>query len=77
MGLKVNVGKTKFTSFNHENTIIKTNNGTDLEEVDDFKYLGAWMASTEKDIKFRKAVAWRACNKLSKYGSLHSQEALS
>ena len=66
VGLKMNVGKTKFMSFNHKNTIIKTNNGTDLEEVDDFKYLGAWMASTEKDIKFRKAAAWRACNKLSK-----------
>ena len=48
--------KTKFTSFNQKeepNNI--TNDSTHLEEVEDFKYLGAWMQSTEKDIKTRKA----------------------
>ena len=45
---------------------LKTNDGTVLEEVNDFKYLGAWMASTEKDIKMRKGAAWRACSKLTK-----------
>ena len=37
-------------------------NGTALEEVSNFKYLGAWMASTEKDIKMRKGASWRACS---------------
>ena len=32
----------------------------------DFKYLGAWMESSAKDIKQRKAAAWRACSKLNK-----------
>ena len=46
--------------------VIKTSDGTELEEVNNFKYLGAWMESTEKDIKFRRAAAWRAYNKLTK-----------
>ena len=67
IGLKMNTTKTKFMSFNHSQKIsIQTNNGTKLDEVRDFKYLGAWMASTEKDVKTRKAAAWRACNSLNK-----------
>lgn len=66
VGLAMNAGKTKVMSFNIKSKVdINTANGTHLEEVDDFRYLGAWMASTDKDIKFRKASAWRACNKLS------------
>ena len=53
--------------FNHgEHGSIRTNDGSELEKVQDFKYLGAWMDSSGKDIKTRKAAAWRACNKLSK-----------
>ena len=66
VGLKMNAGKTKFMSFNSDNVTITTSNGTELDQVTDFKYLGAWMASTEKDLKKRKAAAWRACNKLAK-----------
>ena len=66
VGLKMNAGKTKFMSFNSDNVTITTSNGTDFDQVTDFKYLGAWMASTEKDLKHRKAAAWRACNKLAK-----------
>jgi len=29
-----------------------------------FKYLGSMMSSTEADIKARKGMAWRACNKM-------------
>ena len=80
MGLKLNAGKTKYISFNQVRaTDIKTNNNTSLEEVTDFKYLGSWMESTEKDIKTRKAAAWRACNQLSKIwkSSLQSKFKLS
>ena len=66
VGLKMNSSKTKFMSYNSDHTSIKTNDGTALEEVKNFKYLGAWMESTDKDIKYRKAAAWRACCKLSK-----------
>jgi hypothetical protein len=66
VGLKMNAAKTKFMSFNQkEEPIIKTNDSTHLGKVDDFKYLGAWMHSSEKDIKTRKAAAWRACGRLS------------
>ena len=50
----------------HESVTIKTNDGSILEEVGSFKYLGAWMHSTERDVKQRKAAAWRASSKLTK-----------
>ena len=45
---------------------IQTKDGTTLEKVTDCKNLGALMESSEKDIKVRKAAAWRACGKLHK-----------
>ena len=67
VGLKMNAGKTKFMAFNHcQNVTIHTNEGLPLDHVTNFKYLGAQMENTEKDVKARKAAAWRACNKLSK-----------
>ena len=30
----------------------------------DFVYLGAWIATTERDLRVRKAKAWAACHKL-------------
>ena len=67
VGLKMNSGKTKYVSYYLSQEVpFKTNDGTALEEVRDFKYTGAWMASTEKDIKMHKGAAWRACSKLTK-----------
>ena len=67
VGLRMNASKTKYMSFNHKGNIsIQTNDGTKLESVTDFKYLGAMMESSEKDTKVRKAAAWRACRKLNK-----------
>ena len=67
VGLKMNAGKTKYMSYNqHESVTIKDNDGSILEEVGNFKYLGAWMHSTERDVKQRKAAAWRASSKLTK-----------
>ena len=37
-----------------------------LEIVGNFKYLGSWMESTEKDFEIRKALAWSSCHKLKK-----------
>ena len=33
---------------------IKTIDGTDLKRVKEFKYLGAWVNSSEKDVKIRR-----------------------
>ena len=67
VGLKMNSGKTKYMSLNvNQRVPLKTNDGTALEEVSNFKYHGAWMASTEKDIKMCKGAAWRACSKITK-----------
>ena len=38
----------------------------DLKRVDDFKYLGSWINTTERDLKIRIAKAWAASNKLDK-----------
>ena len=37
-----------------------------LEKVTDFVYHGAWIATTERDLRVRKAKAWAACHKLKK-----------
>lgn len=65
VGLMINAKKTQYMSFNQQkDTALKTRNGSTLEEVKDFKYLGSWVASSEKDLKTRKALAWQASNKM-------------
>ena len=41
-------------------------NGVDIKQVSDFKYLGSFINSSENDFKVRKALAWKALNKLNK-----------
>ena len=66
VGLRANGKKTKVLTYNTGREInLKTTDGTTLEVVDDLKYLGSWVNSTEQDIKTRKALAWKACNKMS------------
>ena len=66
-GLAINAMKTQVLAFNQDTEVsITSKGGTQLEVVEDFKYLGSWMSSTEADIKNRKGMAWRACNKLDK-----------
>ena len=45
---------------------VRTLDGTLLEVVDDFNYLGAWIASTQKDIRVRRARAWSALHSMNK-----------
>lgn len=40
-----------------EHLLLTTIESTALKEVNDFKYLDAWVGSTERDIKMRKALA--------------------
>ena len=52
----MNTGKTKYMSYNNNKQFdIKTIGGTYLKRVEDFKYIGAWVYSSEKDVKIRKA----------------------
>ena len=45
-GLSMNTGKTKYMSYNNKKLFdIKTIHGTYLKRVEDFKYLGAWVAA--------------------------------
>ena len=41
-------------------------NGTDIEEVADFKYLGAYIRTTAQDMHVRKGMAWQALNSMTK-----------
>ena len=67
VGLFCNAKKTEVQVFNHDNpATIKATNGDEINFVNNFKYLGAWTESTEKDFKVRKALAWSACHKLKK-----------
>ena len=67
VGLHINASKTEFMQFNQpkeESLLAKS--GQSIKSTDNFKYLGAWMANTEKDMSVRKALAWQACHKLTK-----------
>ena len=48
---------------------ITTISGTQLKHVDDFKYLGSYIADSKKDFLTRKGLAWSACQKLHKIWS--------
>ena len=66
VGLGMNAKKTKAMLYKEAPSPIKTLDGSDLEIVHDFKYLGAWIASSEHDFTIRKAQAWKACNSMEK-----------
>ncbi len=67
IGLSMNAKKTKVMAYNqNEEVKTMTTDGSQLEVVYDFKYLGSWIDNTEADLRSRKAEAWRACNKLTK-----------
>ena len=64
VGLHLNAKKTEYMSFNVPlpHLPVKTINDKILKGVNYFKYLGAWVKSSEQDIKIRKALAWKALN---------------
>ena len=68
VGLFMNASKTEFMTINidPEEASIKANNGDPLEHVQDFKYLGSYIADSRKDFNTRKGMAWTACIKLQK-----------
>jgi len=66
IGLGMNTKKTKVMAENVENPEIRTLDGTVLEVVEDFNYLGAWIASTQNDIRIRRARAWSALHSMNR-----------
>ena len=48
---------------------LKIIGGNAIKIVENFKYLGSWMRSSEQDIKVRKALTWDACHKLNRVWS--------
>ena len=69
IGLMLNDDKTKFMAINIpcDNGALTTSAGKSLKKkVDDFKYLGAWVATTEHGFIVRKAKGWAACHKMKK-----------
>ena len=66
VGLGINAKKTKGLPLNVDSPApLHTADGTEIEWVEDFKYLGSWVESTEKDMSVRRALAWQALNKMS------------
>ena len=66
VGLRLNVKKTEVMVFNIDQVEVKTLDRSVLALTEDFKYLGSYIGSTEKDIKVRKALACRALHSLKK-----------
>ncbi|XP_061915590.1 protocadherin-15-like [Entelurus aequoreus] len=68
VGLRLNAKKTEVITYNlhMDHPPITTSDGNALREVNDFKYSGSWINSTEQDLKVRKALAWRALNGMSR-----------
>ena len=65
VGLQMNDSKTKFMAYNiKEDVTLVTKTGSHLEQVNDFQYLGSWVDESEKDFKIRKALVWKAYNKM-------------
>ena len=63
------------TNVKAQDVMVKTLDGTQLEVVDDFKYLGSWVASIEHGIKVRRFQAWKALHNMTKIwkSSLNSE----
>ena len=60
----MNTTKTKFIAVSTEGTIT-AQNGCDLEQVNDFKYLAGKIISSENDIQVRIGSGWSVLNKLT------------
>lgn len=67
-GLSMNPTKTEHMVINiaSEASNISSVNGDIIKRVEDFKYLGSYIAESKKDFNTRKGMAWSACIKLQK-----------
>ena len=65
IGLKINSDKTEYMSLNSKSDNMISRNGNSIKNVDNFKYLGSYIANTENDINTRIAKAWAALNSMN------------
>ena len=49
-----------------QDTVLKTVNKENINKVYNFEYIGAWIDDNANDVKVKKALAWKSCNKLNK-----------
>ena len=66
VGLHVNYKKTEYMLYTQPEDDLYTLAGNKLKQVDNFKYLGSWIQSSEKDMEIRITQAWSALNKMDK-----------
>jgi hypothetical protein len=76
VGLYCNEGKTEFLSTCNIDSSLKTLNNVNIKRVNDFKYLGSFINDSENDLKVRKSLAWKACNKLDKIWKSNLQKEI-
>ena len=48
-----------------QDTVLKTVNKENIKKVYNFEYIGAWIDDNANDVKVKKALAWKSCNKLN------------
>ena len=66
IGLGVNADKTEYISLNQtNNSCIKSLKGKIIKQVNDFKYLKSYVASTDHDVNVRIGQAWAALNNMT------------
>ena len=67
VGLHVNTKKTKLMTSNQDSEdVVRSIGNESIKQVENFKYLGGWLKSSENVIGIRIALAWSACHKLNK-----------
>ena len=77
VGLRFNAKKTEMMLFNQNVRMdVMSRDGNKIKIVDNFKYLGGSMNSSEKKFKVRKAQAWLAFHKLKKIWSSNLSKKL-
>ena len=66
IGIKVNTDNTEYMSYNQNNDInMMRRNIHCIKQVNNFKYIGSYIGSTERDITIRIAQAWSALNSMN------------
>ena len=72
-GVGLYLNETKTECMNRCNTNnsqpVRTLKGTPLKQAEDYKYLEAYISSSEKDFATRNGMAWSACNDMHKIWS--------
>ena len=66
IGLKINSDKTEYMRLNpnSDDGKMQRTNGNIIKQVENFKYLGSFIRSTENYIKIRISEAWSALNSM-------------